>query len=167
MTNDVISELYQTHHNWLQHWIYQRLGCHGKAADIAQDAFVRILTVNNRQALPPLQRPRAYLCTIAGRLLTDHFRRQSLEHAYQQVLSLQPEAVIPSEMVRLEILETLQTLDTALSRLKGDIRKAFLLSQLEGLTYAQIALELKVSERTIKRYITRALTICIMCMESE
>lgn len=42
------------------------------------------------------------------------------------------------------------------------MRRAFLWSQLEGLTYQQIAERLKVSERTIKRYMAQAYEHCLL-----
>ena len=44
-------------------------------------------------------------------------------------------------------------------------RQAFLLSQLEGLGYAEIALQLQVSERTIKRYMAQGFECCLLAME--
>jgi RNA polymerase sigma-70 factor (ECF subfamily) len=42
------------------------------------------------------------------------------------------------------------------------VRRAFLWSQLEGLTYGQIAERLQVSERTIKRYMAQAYEHCLL-----
>ena len=56
-------------------------------------------------------------------------------------------------------------MDALLDRLPEKVRTAFLLSQLEGLTYAAIAEHLVVSERTVKRYMARALEECILLMD--
>jgi RNA polymerase sigma-70 factor (ECF subfamily) len=58
-------------------------------------------------------------------------------------------------------LETLFLIDAMLSGLSAGVRKAFLMSRLEGLTYKQIAAELNVSERTIKKYMAKAMLQCL------
>ena len=42
------------------------------------------------------------------------------------------------------------------------VRRAFLWSQLEGLGYREIAERLKVSERTVKRYMAQAYEHCLL-----
>jgi RNA polymerase sigma-70 factor (ECF subfamily) len=61
-------------------------------------------------------------------------------------------------------LETLQEIDGLLDELPPKVRDAFLLSQLDGLTYAQIAKQLNVSERSVKRYMVQAMAKCILLM---
>lgn len=41
------------------------------------------------------------------------------------------------------------------------VRRAFLLAQLDGLTYRQIGVELGVSERMVKKYMARAMLHCL------
>jgi RNA polymerase sigma-70 factor (ECF subfamily) len=46
-------------------------------------------------------------------------------------------------------------------------REAFLLSQLEGLTYVEIAERLGVTDRTVKRYMAAAFEQCILLVAAE
>lgn len=170
-----VQSLY-SHHGWLLGWLQRKLGHvagNAEAADLAQDTFVRILAAQRREpaaALAPepglqesiLREPRAYLVTVASRVLFNHYRRLSLEQAYLQALQLLPEALAPSPEERLIILETLNEIDAMLHSLPTKVRNAFLLSQLEGLSYADIAAQLKVSLRTVKRYMAQAFEECIM-----
>jgi RNA polymerase sigma-70 factor (ECF subfamily) len=59
------------------------------------------------------------------------------------------------------ILETLHQIDGLLRGLSPRTRSAFLLSQLEGLTYADIALRLGVSVSMVKKYMLQAITHCM------
>ncbi|MHC3974495.1 sigma factor, partial [Pseudomonas aeruginosa] len=68
--------LYSDHHHWLTGWLRRRLGCPQNAADLAQDTFVKVLV--SRQA-PRIDEPRAFLTTIARRVLCNHYRRQDVE----------------------------------------------------------------------------------------
>ena len=158
-----LSQLYGEHHPWLLRWLRGKLSCTDHAADLAQDTFVKLLATPSEQAAT-LRAPRAYLTTVARRLLIDHYRRQSLEQAWLATLAQLPAPVTPSAEERLLILETLHQIDAMLDGLGARVRTAFLLSQLEGLAYADIATRLQVSERTVKRYMVQAFEQCILLL---
>lgn len=161
-----VRALYRDHHGWLQSWLHRKLGNAFDAADLAHDTFLRILCARDRQnALDPdldLREPRAYLTTVAGRLVLNHYRRLSLERAYLDALATLPESLVPSPEDQAMILETLHEIDAMLDRLSAKARTTFLLAQLEGLTYAEIAERLQVNIRTVKRYMAAAYEECIL-----
>ena len=155
-----LHRLYLDHSGWLQAWLRRRLGSEWDAADLSQEAFLRLL--RHPEVLGELQEPRAYLMTIGKRLLINFQRRKSLEQAYLDALMALPEACVPSPEQRWLLLETLQALDELLDGLPAAVRRAFLLSQLEDLPYREIAERLHVSERTIKRYMAQAYEHCLL-----
>ena len=157
-----ITALYTTHHGWLQGWLRRRLNHAGDVADLAQDTFVRLLTAPAAPAEAPLREPRAYLATVARRLLLNHLRRQSLEQAYLQALAALPAPQAPSPEQQLAILQALQEIDAMLDGLPPKVRAVFILSQVEGLTYAAIAEELGMGLRSVKRYMAQAMAECIL-----
>lgn len=164
-----IGALYSEHHGWLNGWLRRKLGNAFDAADLAQDTFVRILAAPDhtpeKQGDWQLSEPRAYLTVIAKRLMANLYRRRSLEQAYLDALATLPEPVAPSPEQQAIILETLQGIDAMLDGLPAPVRTAFLMAQLEGLGYAEIATKLAVSERTVKRYMAQALAQCILLAE--
>ena len=167
MSSDTVSTLYNNHHQWLSSWLCKKVGCSYQAADLAQDTFLRIILRGQKEgALAELKEPRAYLTTVAGRLVTDFFRRQSVEQRYLELLSRLPEAEMPSPQEQLMLRETLHELDALFDRLNPAVRVVFLLSQLEGLTYTEIAKKVRVSERTVKRHMAQAFAECILAMDS-
>lgn len=157
-------QLYSHHHGWLHGWLRRKLGDAHHAADLAQDTFVRILTACRAQelTLDTVREPRAYLTTVAHHVLVNHYRRLSLEQTWQAALASQPERCAASPEERLCVLQTLHEIDALLDGLPPKARTAFLLSQLEGLSYAQIALRLDVALRTVKRYMAQAFEACLM-----
>ncbi len=157
-----IAQLYVEHHSWLQGWLCQRVWCRSDAADLAQDTFVRLLRPASAPREPDLRQPRAYLATIARRLMLNLHRRRSVEEAWLHTLAQLPEALAPSVEEQWLIREALQALDTMLHGLPSAVRRAFLLSQLEGHTYVEIAEMLNVTVRTVQRYLTQAMEQCML-----
>lgn len=154
-----IGRLYEDHQQWLVGWLRRRLGCPHNAADLAHDTFARVIV--RRESLY-LKEAKALLSTIARGLLVDHYRRAALQQAFLEALTQVPEQHAPSAEVRLILFETLLKVDSVLDGLPEKVRQAFLLSQLDGLTYPQIATELKVSVNSVQQYMTRAFAACYL-----
>lgn len=152
-----IHVLYSDHQGWLQAWLRKKLGCSHRAQDLTHDTFVRLLGAR----LPrELDEPRAYLTTVARHVLFNHLRRQKLEQAWLAELAQLPPATAPSVEERAIVLETLLAIDALLQGLSARARRAFLLSQLDGLGYADIAQELGVSVSRVRQYMAQALARC-------
>ena len=156
-----IAKLYVEHHGWLRSWLHRRLGNADHAADFAQDTFLKVLT---KSAQETIDEPRAYLTVVAKGLVANAYRRQQLERAYLEALAQAPDSFAPSPEERALLLEALQQIDEILDKLPSLVRKTFLLAQLEGLTYAEIADELKISPSTVKRNVALAYLQCITVM---
>lgn len=158
-----VGDLYKEQHRWLRGWLRSRVDCSQLAADLVQDVFVRLLSSADRQgSLEAVREPRSFLATVARRQMIDHFRRQRLERAWLQALAETPEALDISAEDRLILMETLVQLDAMLAALGDKVRQAFLLSQLEGMTYRDIARALGVSLVTVNRYIAKATRHCLL-----
>lgn len=156
-----VEVLYNDHHHWLTGWLRRKLGCPQNAADLAHDTFIRVLSARET---PTLTEPRAFLTTVAKRVLFNYYRRQDLERAYLDALAQMPEHVAPSEEDRAIILQTLVELDQLLDGLPVQVKRAFLLAQLDGLTYAQIGAQLGISIATVKRHLHKAALRCYFAL---
>ncbi len=153
--------LYLQHHGWLVARLRRKLGCAWDAADIAQSTFVRVLAATG-QPLHDVAEPRAYLTTIARNLLINHVRHRALERAWLDALAQLPAPLAPSPEEHLLVLEALREIDAMLDGLPARAREAFLLAQLDGLTYRQIADQTGFSLITIKRHMRAAFVACLM-----
>lgn len=152
-----VQQLYRHHHAWLHGWLRGKLGCSFRAADLAQDTFLRLLA---REEAVALQEPRAFLTTVAQRVLYNHYRREQIERAYLEALAAQPAALAPSPEERALLLEALCEIDRLLDGLPLPVRRAFLYAQLDDMGHAEIAQRLDVSVSTVKRYLVRAMAQC-------
>ena len=75
-----------------------------------------------------------------------------------------PELVAPSEEERAIILQTLMELDQLLDGLPRLVKRAFLLAQVDGLSYGEIAKELGISIATVKRHLNKAALRCYFAL---
>lgn len=156
-----VAGLYNEHHRWLSAWLRKRLGDAHQAADIAHDIFVRLLA---REEPVQAREPRAFLTTVAQRALFSHYRRQQLERAYLEALAHCAPQLAAAPEERAILLETLVEIDRMLDGLPAVVRKAFLLSQLDGLKQAEIAQELGISLASVKRHLVKAGMHCIFAV---
>lgn len=109
-----------------------------------------------------LREPQAFLRTLAHGVAVNYWRRLDIERAWEAVLATQPQPLAASPEERAIALETLDRIDEMLERLNPKARSAFLLSQLDGLSYAQIGAQLGVSERMVKKYMAQAMLQCLL-----
>jgi RNA polymerase sigma-70 factor (ECF subfamily) len=129
-----------------------RLGDTDLAEDIAQEAFVRLLDHRPRD-------PRAWLFTVAGRLVSDHSRRTAAR-ARRLALVAEAEPAVgppPAEdpsalVVRAEAVDAVRA---ALGRLTERDRTLLLLHH-GGHSYAEVAARIGVVPASVGPLLTRA-----------
>ena len=160
--HSLVQDFYTNHNAWLYRWLVKKMGSPFDAADLAQETFVKLLSRND---VDSIAEPRAYLTTIAQRILANHYQRQSIEQTYLEALANLPQQTYFSAEEKLILLETLQQIDSMLNDLPCKVRTAFLLSQLDGKTYVEIAEQLQINVRTVKRYMVQAFEQCLLCLD--
>lgn len=162
-----LSLLFQNHHGWLWAWLRKKTGCPHHAADLAQEAFARILMLPDPTGL---QQPRAFMVTTATRLIIDQARRRKLEQAYldalEQLHDAFPSCADSPEQIMIAV-EALDAIAVMLEGLASGPRQAFLLNRLEGLGHAEIATRLGVSASMVKQYIAAAAAHCYRVLYTE
>ncbi|MCY1283358.1 putative RNA polymerase sigma factor FecI [compost metagenome] len=151
---------YTAHHGWIRAWLHKKLGNASDAADLAHDVFLRLLA--RPRQFDSDHHARAYLSAMSRHVCVDFWRRRQVEQAWLEVLASRPEAYVPSEEHRALILEALQQVHAMLARLPEKVAEAFLLAQLQGLAYREIAARLGVSERTVTKYMAQAMYQCLL-----
>lgn len=154
----LLATLYDDNHRWLRAWLYRQLKCPQDAADLTQDTFIRVF---DARQLMQLEEPRAFLSTVARRLLFSFWRRKRLEQSYLDSLAALPERYSPSEEDLALVREALEIIDNLLNGLPSRVRQIFILSRLEGLSQPMIAQQLSVSLATVERDLRRAFLHCL------
>lgn len=160
-----LTSLYREHHRWLSAWLRGKVGNGADADDLMQDTFIRVLCAHAQTGDGlQLRAPRSYLATIAGRLVINLHRRRSLERAYLEVLAHLPREDVPSLETQALMMEALMEIDQMLDGLGSKVKQAFILAQCEELSHAQIAARLKVSDRTVRNYLAKAMAHCCLML---
>lgn len=156
--------LYNNHHGWLTQWLRRRLGNAFDAADLAQDAFLRILT--KPRDFDSFDGTRAYLSTVAKGLCIDLWRRREIEQAWLEAVASCPDATAPSTEHQAMVMQALMEIDTMLSRLPTKVANAFVMAMAYGMKDKEVAAELGVSDRMVRKYMTQAMLHC-MALEAQ
>ena len=139
--------LFETHHLELYRFVLRSCGDAPAAEDVTQEVFVRALRDGVR--VPPAGSERAWLFQIARNLLIDRWRRGNLAP-----LALREEADGATAIPAAQALRA--SLRAALAQLPDAEREAFLLGQVAGLTYAEIADSTGTTEAAVRSRIYRA-----------
>jgi RNA polymerase sigma-70 factor (ECF subfamily) len=125
------------------------------ATDLVNEAFVRLLGIERRLA-GAVERPAAYLSRIAANLLKDRARIARRANAGHVPFDETVHGGADTEFLH-DGRETLRRLNDAVARLRPRTREIFLLHRVEGLTYAQIADEVGMSVKGVKKQMAKAL----------
>lgn len=153
--------LYIEHHGWIESWLRRQIGCAYQAQDLSHDTFEQVLRATPALEPAHLREPRAYLVTVARRVLINHWRRRDLERAYIDALQAFGEDLVPSAEERVAVLQALACVDAVLQALPDRARRVFVFSQLDGMTYPQIAEEMGLSAVSVRRAMKQAMVAVV------
>ncbi|MCR6651384.1 MAG: sigma-70 family RNA polymerase sigma factor [Cellvibrionaceae bacterium] len=153
--------LYRDHHSWLYCLLRRKLGNAADAADLAQDAFVRLII--KPRLFDTSSGARAYLSVMAKGLCIDLWRRREIEQAWLETLA-ESAGDAPCVEDQAMVLETLFQIDAMLGRMPRNVSAAFVMSMIYGYSGAEIAQHLGVSDRMVRKYLSTAM---LHCLEGE
>ncbi len=159
-----VQRMFLAHQPWLLERLSVRLDSRVDAEDLASETWTQVLGHPQPHVI---RQPRAFLTTVAKRLLFHFWRRRDLERAWLNALAQMPETVDVSEEDRVLLREALERIDAALDGMPLPARTAFLQSQLDGLTYSQIAGRMGVSVMTVRRHVAEGVRRCYLATASD
>lgn len=145
------SQLYHQYAPNLYRYILARTLDTDIADEILHDVFVHTIEIFRCQTL---RFPKAFMYTLAQRNIVNFYRRRKIEAHYQNLL-IEPEQEWYLE-TQLVVEEQLLLISEQLAKLPEKMGRAYLLAQIEGMTYQQIALQLNVSPNSVKYYLQTA-----------
>jgi RNA polymerase sigma-70 factor (ECF subfamily) len=150
----LIEQLFREHNRALIRFLMNRLRSSEEAADVAQEAYARMLQLDSLGTVSYL---RAFLFTTASRIAIDRLRlRQAEARRAERLLSDGLAMTLPVEQ-HVSDAEELRLTRTFIEELPPKYREALLLSRFEPLSTAAIAARMGVAERTVQHYIVESL----------
>ncbi|BBP83718.1 RNA polymerase sigma factor [Pseudomonas sp. Pc102] len=148
----------------LVRFLSARLGDRQAAADVAHDAYLRVM---ERASQERIESPRAFLYRTALNLVVDEHRRNAVRRNEPlEVLDEEEDSRhrSPSPLRLLAQVQRLGLLQRALDELPALCRDAFLLRRLEGLSHDEIAARLGISRSLVEKHIVNAMKHCRLRM---
>lgn len=135
--------LFVAHHRQLFRYLCQAVGQPELARDLTQDVFVRV----SRATVPdaPAQQVRAWLFRIARNLAVDHHRQRASR----------PEVVAEVETPKAATQHLAFVVNQTLARLADLDRDVFLMREVAGLSYDEIAGACDVSADAVRSRLRR------------
>lgn len=146
-----MSLVFSTHGTALRSYLQHRLGDGHTASDLVQDVFLNVLERPDTS----INDIRGYLYAIARNLLINHCKRE----ARRRTVSLVPEAFTqladdqPSPEDAAGSRLQLERVQALVRELPPRTQEIFILNRIEGLTYAEVARELGISESSVQKHL--------------
>ena len=125
------------------------------AEEIIQETFLRVWM--NRDQLPGIEFPRAWIFSIASNICFNHLRQQLRKEKHLRVLASRAEDSQNEIPVLTELKEIRTAIHDAVDHLSGQRRLIWLLYREQGLKQSEIASQLNISVSTVKNTIAQSL----------
>jgi RNA polymerase sigma factor (sigma-70 family) len=154
-----IEAIYLNHQSELQLHLTRIVNCPDIAADITQESFIIFFREAQKQVI---DHPRGFLFRVAKNLAYDHIKHRKVTENYQQTKDQnQPSASeFPSAEKLVSIDERLASIKRILEDLPLRTQEIFILNRVYGMTYAETAEELGISDSAVEKHMAKALLHC-------
>ena len=156
----LVERLFAEHRRALQTFFYRRIRTKSDAPDLAQEVYVRMLRVTDKQAI---RDPERYLYTVASNLVKEYAvldRWQARGVDLDEASIQQRLGELPTIDAQLDVTQRVARLRTVLAQLSPKCRAAIVLQYRHGLTYQEIGERLDVSPHMVKKYLAQGLAHC-------
>ena len=154
----LIERLFREHNEALIRFLALRLRSQQEAREVAQEAYVRLLKLDQPGAVSFL---RAFLFKTAANLAVDRIRHeQTARQATRDIRFLEEFASHPTPEQFARDAEQLKLVQKLIEELPPKCRRAFLLHKVHGLEFAEIAAQMGLGERMVRTYVVRAVLYC-------
>src|SRR5260370_26837278 len=152
----VVERLFREHNEALIRFLRGRVGSHNEALEVAQEAYVRLLSLDQPGAVSYL---RAFLFKTAANIAIDRRRRHQTfdKFAGRQLFTELAENRTPERQLSGE--QTLRHLGALIEGMPPKCRQPFVMNQIHGLDAATIASRLGIRDSMVLKYVVGALLL--------
>ncbi len=151
-----IEKLFLEHNGALLRFLTARTGSAQDARDVAQEAYVKLLSLDQPETVGYL---RAYLYSTASNLVKNRLKHHHRRERADPLLffDFQEDQGGPSPESASAASQRLAIVAAAIDELPPICRRAFVMRKFDGLDLEHIAARLNLNVRSIKRYMARAM----------
>lgn len=165
-----LRQIYDNHDRPLRAFLSRLLPSEDEISDVAQEVYLRVLRLDSLSRLEP--NPRAYILQIAKNLVRDRYRRQKVRGPETPIAGTDAGGIeiiseAPSPEETLDWQQRVAHVKACIADMDADVRRAFLLSRIRNMTYPDIAAEMGISARTVRRYVAEALSFILARAETK
>ena len=152
-----ISRLFSEHNEALIQFLATRLRSVQEAKEVAQEAYVRLLSLEDSGAVSFL---RAFLFKTAANLAVDRIRGRNRQQHARDAGLCDDSREVPTPDREVAMAQEVEIIRRLVGELPPKCRQAFLLHRVQGAEFAEIASEMGLSERMVRHYVLRAVLHC-------
>lgn len=138
------------------HFLHRNWRNKAELEDLRQDVYARVCEAAGK-GMP--EKPKAFLLTTARNLLIDRVRHEQIVpiDAAADIDALEIAADMPGPERGVIARDVLRKLQSALDRLSVEEREVILLRRVEGLSRAEIAARLGLTERQVSEHLSQGM----------
>ncbi|WP_024297842.1 RNA polymerase sigma factor [Methylomicrobium lacus] len=154
-----LEAIYLNHQSELRLHLARIVDCPDIASELVQECFIIFSKEIQKQVI---EHPRGFLFRTARNLAYDHIKHRKVteKHLNTTDPTLLPNEEAPSAEHMAVIDEKLTIFSSIVDELPARAREAFVLNRVYGMTYAEIAKELNISDSAVEKLLARALLHC-------
>lgn len=152
-----IERLFREHNDSLVRFVFARLQSEAEAHEIVQEAYVRLLKLDEPDAVSYL---RAFMYRTAANLVQDRLKQRQRRSELRQLLVFDAPEPRPDTDLAVDADEALAIIREAIDEMPPKCRMAFLLHKVREMPVAAVAERMGLSVRMVRLYVARALAHC-------
>ncbi|HGM5581847.1 TPA: RNA polymerase sigma factor [Pseudomonas putida] len=164
MAESDLKRLFIKHAKTLQGLLTRKVRDPQLAADLVQESFLRLA---EQQCQETIENTPGYLYRTAHNLMIDHLRQQqrrktdlvpheALEGIVEERPGLEEQAAREQHLRRVQAM---------LEALPERTQQVFRLNRLEGMTHAEVARHLGISDSSVQKHLAKALAYVMQCLQ--
>lgn len=153
---EAFAELYDRYFNVLYNFTYSKIDNQFITQEIVQELFVEFW---QKRKIRNIKLCRPYLFGMVRNLILMYYRKEFTRQKHYQNWGLEQHDVsdlVPDQMVLTNDLQ--QHYEMGINLLPPKCKEVFLLSR-QGVTYKEIAMNLRISEKTVEQHVSKGITI--------
>lgn len=167
MATDQAQHYYKAYASKITRYILLKTSDPELSADLTHECFARLFVLMQRQ--DSIDKPLAYLYTVANHLVIDHLR----SHATSRTDTVAPEDLhdqmdpLADPELQALSLAAMENLHSIVQQLPLRTRQVFQLCRIDGLRYKEVAARLDISVSSVQKHMAIALEYITRQLEDD